>query len=472
MKKPYEELEQELHFVKGELCVAKEESSHFKELLKVALDRIAELEAKIGRNSRNSSKPPSTDQKSDTPEDSRTKPKKSRPGISRTPYPPERVDHHVDCTLDSCPCCNSTDLSESKLPPYVLQQVDLPPVQAIVTQFNCLRYLCKHCGHSSMGNLPPGTLHSSFGPKLMALLATLTGRFHMAKREAKLLIRDLYGIELSEGSVVNVEERAANALDPVYERIHHFVVQKAIARYMDETSWRNSGKRRYVWLATSPLAAYYRIDPCRSQEAFFKVVGTHLSVPSVTDRYGVYNALDGPHQYCLAHLIRDFHSFAEEGGDSGQAALKIEKELRRACGIQAAWRKGEISSGQRKSRLSNSRRRLDEAFTDAMAFGSDKLSELCMRLEDEFEHLWVFASTDGVEPTNNMAERDLRKLVLWRKKSYGTRSARGQRFVERITSVVETIKKNGANVLSFLEAAIRAFSMKQTPPYINEAVGI
>ena len=472
MKKPYEELEQELHFVKGELCVAKEEGSHLKELLKVALDRIAELEAKIGRNSRNSSKPPSTDQKSDTPEDSRTKPKKSRPGISRTPYPPERVDHHVDCTLDSCPCCNSTDLSESKLPPYVLQQVDLPPVQAIVTQFNCLRYLCKHCGHSSMGNLPPGTLHSSFGPKLMALLATLTGRFHMAKREAKLLIRDLYGIELSEGSVVNVEERAANALDPVYERIHHFVVQKAIARYMDETSWRNSGKRRYVWLATSPLAAYYRIDPCRSQEAFFKVVGTHLSVPSVTDRYGVYNALDGPHQYCLAHLIRDFHSFAEEGGDSGQAALKIEKELRRACGIQAAWRKGEISSGQRKSRLSNSRRRLDGAFTDAMAFGSDKLSELCMRLEDEFEHLWVFASTDGVEPTNNMAERDLRKLVLWRKKSYGTRSARGQRFVERITSVVETIKKNGANVLSFLEAAIRAFSMKQTPPYINEAVGI
>ena len=115
---------------------------------------------------------------------------------------------------------------------------------------------------------------------------------------------------------------------------------------------------------------------------------------------------------------------------------------------------------------------MDEAFTDAMAFGSDKLSELCMRLEDEFEHLWVFASTDGVEPTNNMAERDLRKLVLWRKKSYGTRSARGQRFVERITSVVETIKKNGANVLSFLEAAIRAFSMKQAPPYINEAVGI
>ena len=465
MKKTYEELEQASQ-------AALEENLKLKALLKAALDRIAELEAKINRNSQNSSKPPSTDQKSDTPENSHKGPKKSRPGISRVPYAPERVDHHVDCTLDNCPYCNSADLSESKDPPYVWQQVDLPSVQAIVTQFNCRRYLCKRCGHGSTGSLPPGTLHSSFGPKLMALLATLTGRFHMAKREAKLLIRDLYGIELSEGSVVNVEERAANALDPVYERIHHFVVQKAIARYLDETSWRNSGKRRYVWLATSTLAAYYRIDPCRSQEAFFKVVGTHLSIPSVTDRYGAYNALDGPHQYCLAHLIRDFHSFTEDGGDSGQAALKIEKELRRACGVHAAWRKGKISATQRKSRLSYSRRRLDEAFTDAIALGSDKLAELCMRLENEFEHLWVFVSINGVEPTNNMAERDLRKLVLWRKKSYGTRSARGQRFVERITSVVETIKKNGANVLSFLEAAIRAFSLRQAPPYINEAMGI
>lgn len=472
MKKSYEEHEQELHSVKEQLCTAREEILRLKELLKAALDRIAELEAKNNRNSQNSSKPPSTDQKSDTPENPRKQPKKSRPGISRTPYSSERVDHHVDCSLDNCPYCNSADLSESQDLPYVWQQVDLPPVRAIVTQFNCRRYLCDHCGRGSIGSLPPGTPYSSFGPKLMALLATLTGRFHMAKREAKLLIHDLYGIELSEGTVVNIEERTADALDPVYERIHHFVVQKAIARYLDETSWRNGGKRRYVWLATSTLAAYYRIDPCRSREAFFKVVGPNLSVPSVTDRYGAYNVLDGPHQYCLAHLIRNFHAFAEEGGDSGQVAFTIEKELRKACGIHAAWRKGEISSKQRGLRLSHTRRRLDEAFTDAMAAGSDKLAELCMRLEDEFEHLWVFASTDGVEPTNNMAERDLRKRVLWRKKSYGTRSARGQRFVERVTSVVETIKKNGANVLSFLEAAIRALSLRQAPPYINEAMGI
>ena len=138
----------------------------------------------------------------------------------------------------------------------------------------------------------------------------------------------------------------------------------------------------------------------------------------------------------------------------------------------AAGARGEgISQRQWKSRLSHSRRRFDGLFSDAMAIGSDKLAEFCARLEDNFDHLWVFASTDGVEPTNNMAERDLRKLVLWRKKSYGTRSARGQRFVERITSVVETIKKNGVNALDYLEGAIRAFILRQSPPFINETMG-
>lgn len=485
MKRSYEELETDLRSTQGELSLAREElvlvrkelalageeSLKLKGLLKSALERIVKLEAKINRNSKNSSKPPSTDQKGDTPENSEKKTRKSRPGRARTPYPPERVDRHVDCVLDKCPHCNSYNIREIHGSLFSWQQVDLPSVQAIVTQFNCHRYWCRSCWQNSLGSPPPGIPSSAFGPKLMALIVELTGRFHMAKRDAMLLVRDLYGVEISEGSIVNLEERASMALDPIYERIHHFVIQKAVARYLDETTWRNDGKRRYIWLATSTLAAYYRIDPCRSQEAFFKVVGTHLNVPSVTDRYGVYRALDGPHQYCLAHLIRDFHSFVEEGGDSGQVALKLEQELRKACGIHGSWRTGKISSRQRKLRLSHSRRRLDGLFGDAMAVGSDKLAGLCMHLEDEFEHLWTFVSTEGVEPTNNMAERDLRKLVLWRKKSYGTRSARGQRFVERITSVVETIKKNGANVLGYLEGAIRAFIQRQSPPFINEAMG-
>ena len=169
--------------------------------------------------------------------------------------------------------------------------------------------------------------------------------------------------------------------------------------YFDKTSWRNKGKRHYAWIGTTKNVAYYRIDPHRSKEALFKMIGKFTNRPAVTDRYSAYNVLDG------------------------------------------------------------------------LALGSDVLSGLCERLIDDFERLWTFLSIEGMDPTNNMAERDLRKLVLWRKKSYGTRSKRGQKFVERITSVVETLKKNHKSPLKFLENALISFYQKKPSPLINPSLG-
>jgi transposase len=464
MKPTYEQLEQKLQAAENEIA-------QLKRLLKAALERIAELEAQINRNSKNSSKPPSTDQKGNTSANNRKK-REPHSGKSRPLFPPERIDRQVDCTQDICPDCQSPQLHQLKESPFIWQQVELPQVEAIVTQFNCQKYFCNTCGHRSVARLPEGISLSAFGPKLMALVATLTGRFHLAKREALLLIQDLYGIELSEGSIINIEESVTEALKDIYERIHNYAIKGITPRHFDETPWRDSGKHRYIWLATTALAAFYRIDPHRSQEAFFKVIGDHTKQPSVTDRYGAYNALDGPHQYCLAHLIRDFHAFAEQSGENGKIGGGIENELRIACRIQGRWREGEITQQQRGVSLFHSKRRLRELLIDGLAFGNGKLANLCDKLIDEFEHLWQFASIKGMEPTNNMAERDLRKLVLWRKKSYGTRSEKGQRFVERISSVVETIKKNGKNVLSYLEEALNAFYRGEPSPFINPEANI
>lgn len=379
-------------------------------------------------------------------------------------YPPEKVDHQVNCELTACPSCLSENIQLRAAAPFVWQQVDLPCIQAIVTQFNCSKYRCNECGEHSVGNLPEGVPFSAFGPKVMALIATLTGRFHLAKREAQTLVYELYGIDLSEGSVINVEECVAHALDGIYERIHAAVVEGALTRHFDETSWRNSGKRNYVWVATNAIASYYKIDPTRSREAFFRLAGNSLGAPAVTDRYSAYNALEGPHQYCLAHLIRDFHFFAERAGEDGRIGSQIENELRKACGIHKQWREKEINERQRSAKLCHSRRRLENCFIDAIAWGSDALAKLCEKLSDESEHIWAFITTKGMDPTNNLAERDLRKLVLWRKKSYGTRSVRGKRFVERITTVVETLKKQGKGVLQFVEEAVEAFYRGQPPP--------
>ena len=447
------------------------------ELLKLALKTIVELEAKvkkleeqINKNSSNSSKPPSTDTKGNTEKHER-KERKPRAGKARPPFPPERIDHRVECSRENCPHCNSNNLQQLNQAPFIWQQAELPNARAIVTEFQCLRYACKECGIRSTGDLPEGVPFSSFGPKLMAFTACLTGRFHMAKRDAIQLIQDLYGIDISEGSVINVEENISHALEEPYERIRKFVVERSLIRHFDETSWRDSGNRKCVWICTTSVAACYRIDPQRSQDAFKRLVGTHMKTPSVTDRYSAYNALDGPRQYCLAHLIRNFHFFAERKEYDGEVGAKIENELRKACGIHAQMKAGIINKQQYAMRVRHSQKRLEDFLTDGHANCSDDLASLCNRLLDEFEHLWTFSRIEGMEPTNNMAERDLRKVVLWRKKSYGTRSQRGQQFVQTITSVVETLKKNGRNVLEFLTEAVLAFYHRQAAPYIAPNLG-
>jgi len=464
MKPTYEQLETKL---------AATEARHEKteRLLKLALERIAKLEEQLNKNSKNSSKPPSTDEKPNT-SDKRRKNRISRKGSSRTPFSSERVDHRVCCKRKCCPHCSSGKLQELSEVPFSWQQVELPEIQAIVTQFDCLRYKCKECNRRSMGSLPENIPFSAFGPKLMAFVACLTGRFHLSKREAIILIKDLYDIDLAEGSVINLEESVSNALEEIYGKIHRHVIEGNLCRYFDETSWRNSGKRHYAWIGTTISAAYYRIDPHRSKEALFKMIGKITNRPAVTDRYSAYNALDGPRQYCLAHLIRDFHAYSERDGEDGRIGKQIADELRKVCKIHTKWGKEKISKSQYSGCLRHSKHRLGEHLIDGLALGSDDLSGLCERLSDEFERLWTFRSIEGMDPTNNMAERDLRKLVLWRKKSYGTRSERGQKFVERITSVVETLKKNQRRPLQFLEDAIIAFYRKQPAPSIALSLGI
>jgi transposase len=464
MKPTYEELE-----AKCEELEAKLEKTE--RLLKLALERIAKLEERLNKTSRNSSKPPSTDQKANTPEKKRKK-RKSRMGRSRTPYSPERVDHRVSCKRKCCPHCNSSNLQELSEAPFSWQQVELPEIKAIVTQFDCFKYQCKECDRRSMGSLPENIPFSAFGPKLMAFVACLTGRFHLSKREAITLIKDLYDIDLSEGSVINVEENVSNALGEIYEKIYRYVIEGDLCRYFDETSWRNSGKRHYAWIGTTKSAAYYRIDPHRSKEALFKMIGQFTDRPAVTDRYSAYNALDGPRQYCLAHLIRDFHAYSEREGEDGRIGEQIADELRVICRTHTKWGEEKISKSQYSSRLRYAKHRLSEYLIDGLALGSNDLSGLCERLSDEFERLWTFRLIEEMDPTNNLAERDLRKLVLWRKKSYGTRSERGQKFVERITSVVETLKKNHRHPLRFLEEAIIAFYRKEPAPSIAPSLGI
>lgn len=207
------------------------------------------------------------------------------------------------------------------------------------------------------------------------------------------------------------------------------------------------------------------------QGSFLNFIGTLSPSPVVTDRYAVYNDVSKDHQYCLAHLIRDFRKYGERRGLDGEIGRDIEKELREACKNHRKYREGEISLKSRNHRLRHSRKRLEHYLIDGLASGSHDLGNFCENILDRFNKLWTFAKFPNVEPTNNLAERDLRKIVLWRKKSYGTRSDRGQRFVERVSTVCGTLKRTSQNIFEFLKKAISSFCSGMESPFICPAFG-
>jgi len=485
MKSTYEQLETELAETKAELAETKAELAETKAelaetkkkleeatgMLMRALEEIADLKEKLKLDSKNSSKPPSTDQKSNTVVKDRKK-RESRKGITRNAFPPERVDKSVECTHENCPHCGSQSI-ESTGTPEVLQQAELPDVRAIVTEYLLHKYRCSDCGKRSAANLPAGVPDSAFGPRLMGLLATLTGVLHVAKREAIQLIKDLYGVDIGLGSAPNIEERVSKALDPVYRRIHNLVIEGAFCKHFDETTWRDSGKRRYAWVASCSMAAFFKLHTNRSREAFKELVGKEANgFKAVTDRYSVYATIGELHQYCLAHIIRDFRRYAERDGPDSEIGEALVRAFAQVCGIHRNYRERKISRKQRNMRIGHRKRQVKFWLDDGFANGSDKLSGLCSNLLDDFDKLWTFTRVQGMEPTNNLAERDLRKLVIWRKKSFGTRSDRGQRFVERISSVAETVKRHGKNALKFIQDAVANFFAGKPAPYIFESLGI
>ena len=471
MERDYDQLEAELAETKAELARTKQKLEEASELLRLALEEIADLKEKLRLNSKNSSKPPSSDQKSNTPSQERKK-RQSRQGAARRLYPPERVDRSVECTRDNCPHCGSRSI-ECSGTPEVLQQAELPNVRAVITEYLLHKYHCDHCGKRCAADLPPGIPDSAFGPHLMGLFATLTGVLHVARREAIQLMQDLYDVEIGTGSAPNIEERVAKALEPVYRKIHNLVIEGAFSRHFDETTWRDSGRRHYAWVASCSKAAFFQLHPTRSRDAFEALIGGSANgLDAVTDRYAVYATIGQLHQYCLAHLIRDFRRYAERDGPDREIGEALAREFARVCGIHKDHREGKIPIKLRNMRLGHRRRRVEFWLDDGLANGSNKLSGLCDSLLEAFDKLWTFSKVQGMEPTNNMAERDLRKLVVWRKKSLGTRSDRGQRFVERITSVAETVKRHGQNVLRFVQDSVANFFAGKPAPAICENLGI
>lgn len=445
------------------------ENRQLKGLLDQALERNRFLEEELrrlkGRSSKNSSLPPSSDivkpNSSATP--NRGGAVKGHPGAQRQMLSNERVDATVCCSLHKCPTCGK-ELIALERSASIFQTYDLVAGRCVVTNYQRRHYRCRCCRKNISAPLPIGIGTSPFSPSFQALVIMLTSRYHTAKREVCSLLYELFHVRLSCGAVCKIERLAAERLKPLYEAIGQAILNDSRAINVDETTWRHARKVVYLWQMSNKDFTFYRLDASRSTAARDNLLGRKFTKPIITDRYVVYRSLEVPHQYCLAHLLRDFQAFAEYKGMVGVIGRALRNELKAVFCNWKAYQNDELDKHQLKGRCTYRRKQLKDLLKDGFLSQHPKLSRFCGQLLKDFDCLWTFLRIPGMEPTNNQAERDLRPMVLWRKKSLGTKGPSGQAFITVVGSLVQSLRKQGQSILAFITDALTSALTRQPFP--------
>jgi transposase len=426
--------------------------------------RLADLEARLNQDSSNSSKPPSSDPPHAKPAPPRAptgKRKGGQPGHpkrSRPDLPPDAV---VELRPDACDRC-AHPLAGSDPAPLRHQVVELPPIRPHVTEYRRHRLPCPRCGRVTCPALPAGT-RGGYGPRVQAVCAVLAGAYRVGKRGVARLCGDLFGVPISPAAVCGLQHQTAAALAPVAAAAHAYVAGKPAN--VDETGWREGPRRGWLWVAVTASVTVFLVRLSRGRKVLAELIGGEVGVLT-TDRYPAYDHLPaGGRQVCWAHLRRDFQAMIDRrnGGSAVGEDLLAHADI-----LLGAWKRvrdGTLTRGGfRRRYLGWVRAEVRTLLGRGAGCGCAVTAGVCRELLAVEPALYTFAAAEGVEPTNNAAERALRHAVCWRKTSYGTDAAGGSRFVERVLTVVATCRQQGRDVLAFLTDAIQAARAGTEPP--------
>jgi transposase len=438
--------------------------------LQRALERIAELEAKLRQNSTNSSKPPSSDGPGVERRAAKGTGRKpggqpGHPGKKRELLPVEEVDVVVKLVPDRCGRCQGPTVVLADAPQLLRHQVtELPPVKPHVTEYQQGHGYCAVCEAWTTAPLPEGVSSSAFGPRLTTLVALLSGQYRLSKRLVQDLLSNLVGVELALGSVSNLEANVSAALEkPVEEARQH--VQQADIVHMDETGWREGRRKAWLWVAVATAVTVFVIDASRGASVALRMLGQSFTGFLVTDRWSAYVWADiHLRQVCWSHLVRDFKGWVERGGEGAVLGRKLLRQVRRMFAQWHRVRDGTLSRDAFGRWMQQVEREVGRLLTMAKVCPDTKVAGMAKHILKVEPALWTFVQVEGLEPTNNTAERAIRPAVLYRKGCFGTHSPEGSRFVERMLTVVATLRQQKRNVLEFLTTAYEAHLRGQPAP--------
>ncbi len=439
--------------------------------------RLAEVEAEFarlrGRNAKNSSIPPSANPPS-APPPVRKEPTGRKPGgqpghtaRSRPQLPPDQVTRTKEFRPTTCEKCQRALAAEpgpDDPEPVWHQVVELAKVLVDVTEYLGHGRTCCDCGHVTWAAIPAALRAHAFGPRFTAVVTALTGMFHNSKRDAETIVETVFGTPIALGTITAAEQETSAALAAPYAEAAQ-AAQAAPAHNLDETSWKLGKLKYWLWTAVSSLCTFFVIHPSRGAAALNTLFRRAFTGIVTSDRWVVYHRfLVRRRQLCWAHLIRDFQALFETKGPGKEIGAEL---LCFADDIFTFWyrvRDGTLRRTTFRQYVNQQRPWLRALLGRGAACGCAKTAALCQSLLDLEPALWTFARVEGVEPTNNAAERALRKAVMWRKRSFGCKSEAGCRFVERMLTTVKTLQQHKRPVLEYLVEAITAHRKGRPAP--------
>jgi transposase len=447
--------------------------------LKALEATVARLQAQLAaarKDSSTSSKPPSSDivkpPKPEPPEGQDRRHIGGQPGHpkhERDVFPPESINgESVDYRLDLCPCCGHDLQPMPTIVPRVIQQVDINDVPLEIQEHRGHPGWCSHCQKQFEAPLPSGIERGGLvGPKLTTLIAYLKGVCHASYSTVRKFIRDVVGLTISRGQLANIIAKVSEALEQPYEELRKSLPAETHLN-VDETGHKRNRLRQWIWCFRAELYTWFKIDPTRSGEVLIEVLGKEFNGVVGCDYFSAYRRYQRECgvllQFCLAHLIRDV-KFLTTLPDAGGRAYgeRLREALRQLFAV--IHRREQLTAKQFQSQLEAARAEVLRCGTHDVP-ATKHCRNLAKRFEKHGESYFGFITTPGVEPTNNLAEQAIRFVVIDRLITQGTRSEKGNRWCERIWTVIATCTQQGRSVFEYLEAAVRAWFVGTEPPML------
>jgi transposase len=389
---------------------------------------------------------------------------KGHPGVARPR--PEVIDRRETHQLAACPTCGGQLQRTGRSRTRIIE--DIPDnLKPEVVEHTIHRDWCPCCKKQIEPNVPDALPQCPLGNRTVALSAWLHYGLGTTTRQIVDAFNGHLKLSITDGGLTQMWHRLADVLTPWYEQIHRHCLDAGVL-HADETGWRVEGQTWWLWCFTCADATFYLIDDSRGHEALDQFFLEEFSGILVTDFWAAYDVIGRTKQKCWPHLLRELKE-VDKGSAGGGDWPEFAQRLRRIYGdaIRLELKRESLSAEEFGTKLSRLHGRIVDLSIGA--WSNTHARRLAKRLKKYGAELLTFVEFEGVPPSNNQGEREIRPAVLMRKASYGNQSTRGAKTRAIMMTVCRTLKIRGLDPLQTIVDALRTYAATgQLPPLPNK----